>query len=120
MVPQGAGLVCTGRPTSSLTTREFFQSFRMDAARFKELADGVRPDIEAADMRLYERQACNGGGGPIDYRSRVAMFLLYVFGGSYIDIMQLHGVSETEFYEFVWTVSALNPPLPPHTNHNPT
>jgi hypothetical protein len=110
---------------SNMTDKEFLRYYRIPRARaagngmlgpqcFEELVAAVTP---AADVLFrQQRSARTSSGGFIGYELRVSMALRYLAGGSYLDIMYLHGVSRSIFYQQLWpTLAAIDGALPEFT-----
>ena len=103
---------------SNMTDKEFLRYYRIPRASaagngmlgpqcFEELVAAVTP---AADVLFrQQRSARTSSGGFIGYELRVSMALRYLAGGSYLDIMYLHGVSRSIFYQQLWpTLAAID------------
>ena len=86
----------------------FRRAHRMDHPAFETLhsilKDGTMECIKAGNGATFHVP-----NGPITMDIRLAMALRFFAGGSHLDIIVSHGVSESEFYDSVWaTVHAVN------------
>ena len=111
---------------SSMTDSEFRRYYRIPRSRadgndaagpqsFDELVAAVTPAPDV--LRRQQQSARTSTGGFIGHELRVSLALRYLAGGSYLDIMYLHGVGRTSFFRHLWptlqarqlTVPALRP-----------
>jgi hypothetical protein len=69
-----------------LKTIHFKRMFRVDREMFAELLDKIAPFVAVKDAS----KACNSLGSPITLKSRLAVTLRWMAGGSYLDLWALH------------------------------
>ena len=106
----------------NMTEKEFSRYYRIPRARaagnassspqsFEELVAAITPP--AHELARQQARARHTTGGYVGHELRVSMALRYLAGGSYLDIMYLHGVGRTCFYRYLWpTLDAIDKALP--------
>eukprot|EP01047_Picozoa_sp_COSAG01_P082761 COSAG01_NODE_17037_length_1183_cov_1.239852_1_plen_379_part_10 len=77
----------------SLTAKQFTRRYRIDKVGFQQMVAEITPYMPAVRRK-----------GAISNEIKLAMTLRWLAGGSYLDIADLHGVSEEAFYTHVWQV----------------
>jgi len=105
-----------------MTDKEFLRYYRIRRTRaegdatpsvqsFDELVRAVTPPADV--LARKQRTARNSTAGFTGYDLRVSIALRYLAGGSYLDIMYLHGVGRSAFYLHLWpTLAAIDAALP--------
>jgi hypothetical protein len=86
-----------------LTPTVFKNMFRVDRPTFDEVLDSISPFISARD----EQKAINSSGSVITMKTRLAVTLCWLAGGSYLDLCFAWGVSSSTFYHpegIIWPV----------------
>ena len=118
---------------SNMTDNEFRRYYRIPRSRaegnhaagpqsFEELVAAVTPAPSV--LHRQQQSARISSGSFIGYELRVSCALRYLAGGSYLDIMYLHGVGKAWFFRElwptlqVWTLPPLN--TTPTTTATPT
>ncbi|KAJ1439136.1 hypothetical protein B484DRAFT_391976 [Ochromonadaceae sp. CCMP2298] len=76
-----------------LTDHIFLKTYRLDRASFIELCEQIDPLI-----RRDEVKAAASSGSGIPSRTRLAVTLRWLAGGSWCDIVFAYGISATTFY----------------------
>jgi hypothetical protein len=94
---------------------EFSRYYRVPSKdHFHKLVQLIRP--APAQERRARKSARKTTGGFVEYDLRVSMALRYLAGGSYLDIMYLHGVARGTTYKHIYgTLDTLNKRLPDFT-----
>jgi hypothetical protein len=86
----------------------FKRMFRVDRATFDEVLETIDPFLE---QRKAEK-AINSSGSPISNKTRLAVTLRWLAGGSYIDLCFAWGVGVSTFYSdrgIIWpTIEAID------------
>jgi len=107
---------------SHMTDKEFLRYYRIPRRRaesdvtaspqsFADLVVAITPPPE--ELAKQRASARESSGGFIEYELRLSMALRYLAGGSYLDIMYLHGVGKSAFYKHLWpTLGAIDKALP--------
>jgi hypothetical protein len=72
----------------------------MSKDSFGELCELLRPDISSSARGLNG----NAESGLVAPELKLSMTLRYLAGGSYLDIVDMHGVHRSSFYGHVWSV----------------
>lgn len=100
---------------NSMTDAECARYYRVPSTEvFHRLVGLARPP-PAVEARA-RRSARLSTGGFVDYDIRVSMTLRFLAGGSYLDIMYLHGVARSTVYKHVYrTAKTLEAKLPEFT-----
>jgi hypothetical protein len=91
---------------------EFEQQFRMPRERFDELQHLIE-----ADITRNKEMARRSSGSEVCSKTRLAIVLRFLAGGSYLDIAALYGISQSNFFNskhgVLWTtLEALDKHLP--------
>jgi hypothetical protein len=81
---------------AQLNERQFKQRYRLDKVGFTELAK----DIEEGEI-FYELKEEVRMTKKIPIEIKLSATLRFLAGGSYVDIIDLHGISQTAFYSFL-------------------
>lgn len=84
--------------------KEFLKRYKLSPDKFKEVADRIRPLVEARDKGQAKRSS--RGGEFISAEIRLSIFLRFLAGGHYLDLVDIHGVSTAEIYNSVHRVAA--------------
>ena len=80
---------------------EFARYYRLPSrAAFDDVLSRVSPPAEQVAFRAARARKSTGGFVP--YSLRLSMALRYMAGGSALDIMYLHGVGRSTFYNCIW------------------
>ncbi len=91
-----------------LDPRTFKRIFRVNRATFDELLELVAPLILHCDAQ----KAVNSSGTPIHLKTRLAVTLRWLAGGSYVDLCFAFGIGVSSFYSdrgVIWpTIEALD------------
>ncbi len=86
-----------------LDDAQFRRMFRMDRTAFHVLESKLESFIgERSDTSV--RKARNSSGSHIEMRTKLAVALRWLAGGSYLDICFAWGISKTSFYKIVWEI----------------
>ena len=77
---------------SFMNDSEFARYYRISKPRFEQIVHDITPPHR--DLRKQRAAAKRGGHGKtfIEYNLRLSIALRYLAGGSYLDLMYLHGV----------------------------
>jgi hypothetical protein len=87
------------------SAQEFKETYRVSRELFDSLLSSVRDELTTVNTDQAERSS----SGPVLPEIRLSMTLRWLAGGSFLDIMRLHKVSKTEFYQSLWrTIDAIN------------
>ena len=79
----------------------FRRKYRMEQVDFDALVEALRPHIE--------NSRCRGWKGRVPKERMVALTLRWLAGASYLDVMDVHGISKATVYGVVdRVVSAIN------------
>lgn len=84
---------------AQLSSSEFQRYYRLDKETFDVLLERLRP-LLAVD----EAMAMRGSSGPVSPELQLSMTLRFLAGGSYLDLILLHGVHRSTFFKAVWRV----------------
>lgn len=84
---------------TSLDDHEFTRYYRVDKPTFQHILERLRPALTTD-----EEMARRGSSGPISPELQLSMTLRFLAGGSYLDIMLLHGVHRSTFFVIIWRV----------------
>jgi len=82
------------RLLESLDDKTFKKMFRVDWATFEDILDQVAPHIKVPN----EVKACNSSGGSISLKTKLAVSLRWLAGGSYLDLCFAWGIALSTFY----------------------
>ena len=82
------------RLLESLDDKTFKKMFRVDRATFEDILDQVAPHIKVPN----EVKACNSSGGSISLKTKLAVSLRWLAGGSYLDLCFAWGIALSMFY----------------------
>jgi hypothetical protein len=82
---------------------QFRRMFRMSRRAFNILLSKLNVFILEKDA-MSIKQAINSSGSPIDNKTKLAVTLRFLAGGSYLDITFAFGISKTSFYDIVFEV----------------
>ena len=75
----------------AMTEREFARYYRVDRQSFADIVEMITPPLP--ELRKRRKRGRKSSGGFVEFDLRLSMALRYLAGGSYLDIMYLHGVS---------------------------
>jgi hypothetical protein len=78
----------------SMGANEFLRHFRMTRAAFDKLLAEISPLLVQRNVQ----QAINSSGSPLTARTKLAVTLRWLAGGSYLDITRLYGVATKSFF----------------------
>jgi hypothetical protein len=87
-----------------LNDRRFFQRYRMDKKTLGNVAETIRYDVEADQVKSSNAR---GGAPPISAEIMLSATLRFCAGGCYRDIVDLHGIGESTLYEILMQVLSL-------------
>ena len=82
---------------------QFRRMFRMSRTAFNVLLTKINIVIPDKDYSS-RRQAINSSGSPITNRTKLAVALSFLAGGSYLDITFAFGISKSSFYDIVFEI----------------
>ena len=98
----------------AMTEREFARYYRVDRQSFADIVEMITPPLP--ELRKRRKRARKSSGGFVEFDLRLSMALRYLAGGSYLDIMYLHGVSRSTCYKHIFgTLKAMDMALPEFT-----
>eukprot|EP00733_Pompholyxophrys_punicea_P002043 Pompholyxophrys_punicea_v1_NODE_1333_length_782_cov_6.723521.p1 type:complete len:163 gc:universal NODE_1333_length_782_cov_6.723521:97-585(+) len=81
---------------------EFRRTYRLSKATFGELLRLIRPSLEPnPDMA----RLANSESREVSPELQLSAALRYFSGGSYLDIIRIHGIHVSTFYDIVWRVA---------------
>eukprot|EP00951_Prasinocladus_malaysianus_P004139 scaffold29253_cov31-Prasinocladus_malaysianus.AAC.2 len=85
---------------ASLSDSNFKRRYKVSKARFAEIANNIRSLVEAEN----HHQARRSSGSSVSAEIKLSAFLRYLAGGHYLDIVDMHGISESTFYQLLTDV----------------
>ena len=98
----------------AMTEREFARYYRVDRQSFADIVEMITPPLP--ELRKRRKRGRKSSGGFVEFDLRLSMALRYLAGGSYLDIMYLHGVSRSTCYKHIFgTLKAMDMALPEFT-----
>lgn len=98
----------------AMTERDFARYYRVDRQSFADIVEMITPPLP--ELRKRRKRARKSSGGFVEFDLRLSMALRYLAGGSYLDIMYLHGVSRSTCYKHIFgTLKAMDMALPEFT-----
>ena len=84
----------------NLPPRQFLRRYRIDHAGFKKIVERITPYL-APRSKFHPNQTSN--------ELKLSMTLRWCAGASYLDVADMHGVSEGSFYRHLWeTIYAID------------
>jgi hypothetical protein len=114
-VPWGSGARVIGRSENiirrrmdweerrdSLTEKQFSLRCKLSKSRFAEVTDGIRPLMKAENVN----QAVRSSGSAVSAELQLSVFLRYLASGHHLDIEDMHGISESTFFNVIRDVHA--------------
>jgi len=99
-----------------MTSTEFARYYRISKPRFEQVVRDITP--RPRELRKKRAAATRGGHGKtfIEYDLRLSIALRYLAGGSYLDLMYLHGVGKSSVFHLLWdTLERVDAALPEFT-----
>ena len=99
-----------------MTSTEFARYYRISKPRFEQVVRDITPPPR--ELRKKRAAATRGGHGKtfIEYDLRLSIALRYLAGGSYLDLMYLHGVGKSSVFHLLWdTLQRVDAALPEFT-----
>eukprot|EP00808_Paulinella_micropora_P023552 g82272.t1 len=84
----------------SFTHRGFKRRYRLSKQQFDDILSLLRPELEVACAKTHSYAV-------VPPELQLSMTLRFLAGGSYLDIVDLHGVAESTFYKCIWRVILL-------------
>eukprot|EP00808_Paulinella_micropora_P020571 g26203.t1 len=84
----------------SFIHRGFKRRYRLSKQQFDDLLSLLRPELEVACAKTHSYAV-------VPPELQLSMTLHFLAGGSYLDIVDLHGVAESTFYKCIWRVILL-------------
>eukprot|EP00808_Paulinella_micropora_P015752 g75347.t1 len=84
----------------SFTHRGFKRRYRLSKQQFDDILSLLRPELEVACAKTHSYAV-------VPPELQLSMTLRFLAGGSYLDIVDLHGVAESTFYICIWRVILL-------------
>ena len=98
----------------AMTERDFARYYRVDRQSFADIVEMITPPLP--ELRKRRKRGRKSSGGFVEFDLRLSMALRYLAGGSYLDIMYLHGVSRSTCYKHIFgTLKAMDMALPEFT-----
>jgi DDE superfamily endonuclease len=95
-----------------LSPNTFKKMFRVDRETFDEVMERITPFVKVPN----EVKAFNSSGGPITLKTRLAVSLRWLAGGSYLDLCFAWGIAFSTFYHptgVLWpTLEAIDKAFP--------
>ena len=79
--------------------REFQETYKVSVPEFRALAAALRDYIA-----LVSHKGVCSSGSYVSAELRLSMFLRYIAGGQVKDIIHMHGVHNSTFYQAIWQV----------------
>ena len=96
------------RAMDGLSPNTFKKMFRVDHKTFDEVMERITPFVKVPN----EVKAFNSSGGPITLKTRLAVSLCWLAGGSYLDLCFAWDIAFSTFYHptgVLWpTLEAIN------------
>ena len=99
-----------------MTSTEFARYYRISKPRFEQVVRDITPPPR--ELRKKRAAATRGVHGKtfIEYDLRLSIALRYLAGGSYLDLMYLHGVGKSSVFHLLWdTLERVDAALPEFT-----
>ena len=82
----------------------FRRTYRVSEALFDQILEKIRPDVESTGQC-----ASRWGGSKVTVEIKLSLTLQWLAGGSYLDLVPMHGVGYASFYKYLWqTLEACN------------
>ncbi len=109
MINTGLGLGCRmiwRHRRNGLSDNEFMKRYKLSKSGFARLCHKLRPYV---GTKRNNKHARNSSGSGITTEICLSMTLRYLSGGSFLDIIDMHGVGKSTFYRLLWaTVEGIN------------